>query len=182
MADYINKAECEKRGFVREADGKFYKLNTLERYGRDGWLDFGDKRSSETDRISAGNRLGRDFYLARLEPVSANDVRKVKVDGHGSSVLPETVLAARDRFNKAMQSVPREFWPVVSRVCCEDKKIVLSGDSERQRSHQKYALSQLLCFGLDRLIEHYRSKRSRKREIDSGFARINFLQRMDKYQ
>ena len=157
---YIDKAECERRGFVRESDGRFHRLNTLERYARDGWLDFGDKRYSALDRVSAGNRLGKDFYLARLEPVCANDVRKVKVDGHGSAVLPEKVLEARDRFNKAMLSVPHEFWLVVSRVCCEDKDFAYTIVSERQRSHQKHVYSTLLCFGLDRLIGYYRHELS----------------------
>ena len=157
---YIDKAECERRGFVRESDGRFHRLNTLERYARDGWLDFGDKRYSALDRVSAGNRLGRDFYLARLEPVCANDVRKVKVDGHGSAVLPEKVLEARDRFNKAMLSVPHEFWQVVNRVCCEDKVIVHAIGSKRQQLYFKHTQANLLCFGLDRLIGYYRHELS----------------------
>ena len=55
--DYINKQECERRGFVKGMDGKYYKLNSLERLGRDGYLDFGNPRYSALDRVSAGNRL-----------------------------------------------------------------------------------------------------------------------------
>ena len=161
MGGYIDKAECERRGFVRESDGRFHRLNTLERYARDGWLDFGDKRYSALDRVSAGNRLGRDFYLARLEPVCANDVRKVKVDGHGSAVLPEKVLEARDRFNKAMLSVPHEFWQVVNRVCCEDKEFAITLSlTKHKKLYERYNLAHLLCFGLDRLIGYYRHELS----------------------
>ena len=53
---YIDKTECLRRGFVRGADGLYRKLTVLERYGKNGWLDFGDKRYSAMDRISAGSR------------------------------------------------------------------------------------------------------------------------------
>lgn len=153
---YIDKAECERRGFVRESDGRFHKLNTLERYARDGWLDFGDNRYSALDRVSAGNRLGQDFYLAGIDSVCANDVRKVRVDGCGSYILSDKRLDARDRFNKAMQAVPYEFWPVVNLVCCEDKGIVHTVESKRQRLYFKHTQANFLCLGLDRLIQHYR--------------------------
>lgn len=155
---YITPEELEKRGFVREKDGMFYKLNTLERYGRDGWLDFGDKRYSTMDRISAGNRLGRDFYLSGLEPVSANDVRRVRVDGHGSGALSVKMLEALERFNAACRAVPFEFWGSVNRVCCEDRELDVQGSSERQKIYAKHRAAVLLCLGLDRLIGYYRRR------------------------
>lgn len=154
--DYVNREELKKRGFVREKDGLFHKLNTLEQYARDGWIEFGDKRYSALDRVGAGNRIGRDFYLAGLEAVSANDIRRVRVDGRGAAILPLKMLEARERFNRAMQQVPFEFWPVVSRVCCEDKEFVISGGSERQKAYAKHRAAMLLCLGLDRLVAHYR--------------------------
>ncbi len=158
MEKYVSKQDCFKKGFVRGDDGLFRKLNTLERYGKEGCLDLGDKRYSATDRISAGNRLGRDFYLSRLEPVCANDIRKVKVDGCGSQALSSAILDARNRFNKACNAVPREFWRVVSRVCCEDREFDVAEGSLRQKSYHRNNMKLLLCLGLDRLIEHYRHK------------------------
>lgn len=154
--DYITKAECEKRGFVRGEDGLYRKLSTLEHYAKAGWLNLGDGRYSALDRVSAGSRLGRDFYLGGLEAVRASDIGKIRVDGHTVLPLPVLVIEARGRFNKACRSVPREFWPVIHRVCCEDKEIIARGDSERQRSHNKYIQVTFLCLGLDRLIDHYR--------------------------
>ena len=155
---YINREELEKRGKESKKDGMFHQLNVLERCSRDGWLDFGNRRYSAMDRVSAGNRLGRDFYLSGLETVSANDVRRVRVDGSGTVSLPEKMLLARDRFNKAMCAIPYEFWPVVSRVCCEDKEFEVENGSERQRAYARHRSAILLCLGLDRLIGYYLKK------------------------
>ena len=154
--DYIDKQECEKRGFRRTKDG-IYKLNTLEKYCESGWLDYGSLKNSALDRVSAGNRLGRDFYMSGIDTVSANDVRRVKVDGSGSGILSDKILDARDRFNKACAAIPHEFWGVVSKVCCDDVEVEIPNGSARQKAYAKHNMALLLCLGLDRLIEHYRS-------------------------
>ena len=154
--DYIDKQECERRGFVKGTDGKYYKLNSLERLGRDGYLDFGNPRYSALDRVSAGNRLWRDFYRSRIESSGVNDLTKVRVDGGGGQQMSQSVLEARDRFNKAILVLPQEFIGVVTRVCCDDKDLVLVENSERKRTHEKHRQAMVLCLGLDRLVEYYR--------------------------
>ena len=154
--DYVDKQECERRGFVKGTDGKYYKLNSLERLGRDGYLDFGNPRYSALDRVSAGNRLWRDFYRSRIESSGVNDMTKVRVDGGGGQQMSQSVLEARDRFNKAIRVLPQEFIGVVTRVCCEDKELVLVEKSERKRTQEKHRQAMVLCLGLDRLVEHYR--------------------------
>ena len=154
--DYIDKQECERRGFVKGTDGKYYKLNSLERLGRDGYLDFGNPRYSALDRVSAGNRLWRDFYRSRIESSGVNDLTKVRVDGGGGQQISQSVLEARDRFNKAILVLPQEFIGVVTRVCCDDKDLVLVENSERKRTHEKHRQAMVLCLGLDRLVEYYR--------------------------
>jgi hypothetical protein len=154
--DYIDKQECERRGFVKGTDGKYYKLNSLERLGRDGYLDFGNPRYSALDRVSAGNRLWRDFYRSRVESSGVNDLTKVRVDGGGGQQMSQSVLEARDRFNKAIRMLPQEFIGVVTRVCCDDKELVLAEKSERKRTQEKHRQAMVLCLGLDRLVEHYR--------------------------
>lgn len=156
--DYIDKQECERRGFTIK-NGIIYKNNTLERYAEKGWLEYGSFKYSACDRVSAGNRLHSDFYKSKLETMSANDVSKVRVDGGGSGNLSDGILDARDRFNKACAAIPYEFWGVVSRVCCDDKQLVIKGDSERQKAYARRNAALLLCLGLDRLIEHYRGKK-----------------------
>ena len=154
--DYIDKQECERRGFVKGTDGKYYKLNSLERLGRDGYLDFGNPRYSALDRVSAGNRLWRDFYRSRIESSGVNDLTKVRVDGGGGQQISQSVLEARDRFNKAILVLPQEFIGVVTRVCCDDKELVLVEKSERKRTQEKHRQAMILCLGLDRLVEYYR--------------------------
>lgn len=155
---YTTKAECLANGFIKI--GKFfYRLSILEQYARKGWLDFGDKKYTALDRLSAGARLNRDYYHGKFETVRANDVRKVKVDGHGDCALQEETLDARNRYLAAMKAVPAEFWDVVRSVCVEDKPIAANDNQNRtERLHEAYANKKDLCRGLDRLIEHYRRK------------------------
>lgn len=155
---YTTKAECLANGFVKI--GKhFYRFCTLEQYARKGWLDFGDKRFTALDRLSAGLRLMKDFYHGHFESVCANDMRKVKVDGHGNSTLQEEALDARNRYLEAMKAIPAEFWGVTRQVCIEDKPIAANDNGSRtEKLHEAYSSKKDLCRALDRLIEHYRRK------------------------
>ena len=153
---YIDKQDCERKGLVRTADGKYYKRNTLERYEAKGYLD-GEKYDSQ-QLLSAGLRLAKDFYLSRLAVVSANDVSKVRVDGCGNSNTSDNILFALDRFHDACRAVPYEFWGVISNVCCDDIDIIgeINEDSKRQKQYRTQVLLALLRMGLARLVEHYR--------------------------
>lgn len=153
---YIDKQDCERKGLVRTADGKYYKLNTLERYEAKGYLD-GEKYDSQ-QLLGAGLRLAKDFYLSRLAVVSANDVSKVRVDGCGNANTSDNILFALDRFHDACRAVPYEFWGVISNVCCDDIDIIrdISKDSKRQKQYKAQVLLALLRMGLVRLVEHYR--------------------------
>lgn len=153
---YIDKQDCERRGFVRTADGKPYKQNTLERYEAKGYLD-GEKYDS-IQLMGAGKKLWEDFYLAHICGVKANDLSRVRVDGGGGFTDSETKTFAKDRFNKACRAVPYEFWGVVSSVCCDDVDVLrnVNGSSERQNTQQRVLLMALLRMGLARLVEHYR--------------------------
>ncbi len=153
---YIDKQDCERKGLVRTADGKYYKRNTLERYEAKGYLD-GEKYDSQ-QLLSAGLRLAKDFYLSRLVVVSANDVSKVRVDGCGNSNTSDSILFALDRFHNACRAVPYEFWGVISNVCCDDIDIIrdISKDSKRQKQYKAQVLLALLRMGLVRLVEHYK--------------------------
>ena len=153
---YIDKQDCERRGLVRTADGKYYKNCTLERYEAKGYLD-GEKYDSQ-QLLGAGLRLAKDFYLSRLAVVSANDVSKVRVDGCGNSNTSDSILFALDRFHDACRAVPYEFWGVISKVCCDDIDIIgeVGKGSKRQKQYRTQVLLALLRMGLVRLVEHYR--------------------------
>jgi predicted transcriptional regulator len=153
---YIDKADCERRGLERTADGKYYKRNTLERYEAKGYLDGGKYDSQQL--LAAGMRLSADFYKARIIDLSANDLTRIRVDSSRRGMENEFVVSAQQRFNQACRAVPYEFWGVVSRVCCDDQDLIgeIDNSSKRQRQYQKGAILLLLKMGLARLVEHYR--------------------------
>ena len=136
---------------------RVYKLSTLERYGAAGYLDFGNKKYSALDRISAGKRLFTNFYLGGLNSMAAIDFGRIKVDGSGDRSEPFRCLHHRDMYKKAVAAVPREFWPVVRRVCIEDLPIVAKGSANNIK-RILYAERLDLCRGLDRLIDFYSKK------------------------
>lgn len=147
---------CERRGIIQTDDGRKYKQCTLERYAAKGYLD-GEKYDGH-QLLGAGLRLARDYYLAGLDNVSANDVSKVRVDGGGKGNESDTILFAKQRYNRASNDVPYEFWGVVRTVCCADVDIIgdLKQQSKRQKQYRTQVLLALLRMGLVRLVEHYR--------------------------
>ena len=142
--DYIDKQECERRGFVRGADGRYRKRNTLDIiYEETNWLQpHANDTYNALNRFTAGKRLAKDYIKSGKETCRANDLEKVRVDGCGSFHTPEWMKDAEDRYLKAMRSIPIILRPVVRRVCCEDKPILKDK-------------AVILRIGLDCLIRHY---------------------------
>lgn len=155
MEEYVNKKELEAKGYTRNDDGIFRKLNTLEFLGKKGWLDYGNQRFTAQDRISAGNRLANDFEIANLEGVSANDVSKIRVDGRGAYNVSQTISEAEDRYLKAMNSIDRDLWGRVRKVCIEENFLgENTGNKYKDIKNKTYEYT-MLCIGLDELIKHY---------------------------
>lgn len=162
---YVDKKSLERKGFVRTDDGVYRKLNALERLSAAGWLEMGSKRLSALDRVSVGNRLYRDFYLAKIERVKANDLAKVRVDGRASYATPEEVAEAEDRYRKAIKSVPEGAREIVRRVCLEDREFKLAdGMSRHQIAKEKARQATLLCIGLDEIGKFYAGLRKNSNE------------------
>ena len=154
--DYIDKQECIRRGFTPRANGGYYKQNALEKLESDGYLDFGNKRYSSSQRVKAGFRFAKDYKVSRVAGSGAVDLEKIRVDGSGNSATPDCVSIAEDSLRKAIRVLPREYRKIIYRVCCEDKELVLGEGSERQKKYEKHRQAMILCLGLDRLVEHYR--------------------------
>ena len=154
--DYIDKQECIRRGFTPKANGGFYKQNALEKLESDGYLDFGNKRYSSSQRVKAGFRFAKDYKVSRVDGSGVVNLEKIRVDGSGNSTTPESVSIAEDNLRKAIRVLPREYRKIIYRVCCEDKELVLVEKSERKRTQEKHRQAMILCLGLDRLVEHYR--------------------------
>lgn len=131
------------------------KLSVLECYQKIGYLEYGNKRWTSDDRVSVGNRIHDDYYMA-THGIQAIDYSKEKVDCFGIKQESDKVLEAKERFARAMKSMPLEFRKIVFRVCCEDKRIV--EPEKLTRWNRKLFLAtqaQLLSLGLDRLVKHY---------------------------
>lgn len=127
------------------------KDTALDFYARKGWFDRG--KYSSLERVWAGKMLGADFHLAGMT-FSGISGYKERVDCQGSGEA-YAILDAKDRYNKAIKSIPAEFWPIVKMVCCEDKIIPILSKKKLEANEEKTEARQLLRLGLDRLVEYY---------------------------
>ena len=127
------------------------KDTALDFYARKGWFNRG--KYSSLERVWAGKMLSADFHLAGLT-FSGVAGYKERVDCQGSRES-DGLLDAKDRYNKAIKSVPNEFWPIVKLVCCDDKKVPILSKKRIDADEEKTEAKQLLRLGLDRLVEYY---------------------------
>ena len=130
------------------------RLSVLEIYKTKGWLNNPQSKWSSDDRLNVGLRLAKDFYLAGLMTISGIDYSKERVDC-SISATPEMVLQARDRYNKAIRTIPADFFRTVVDVCCHNLLVKGIGDTERQKDNDRYRKVFDLCRGLDYLVEFY---------------------------
>lgn len=129
------------------------RLSVLENYYFKGWLNMSNTQWSADDRLKAGQRLYGDYY--RSHRISRYiDYEKPRVDS-SAKTEPEYLLDARDRFNKAIQSIPADYWPEVREVCCYNRLIKGRGLTKRQQLYDRYMQMCDLCRGLDYLIRFY---------------------------
>lgn len=142
---YITKKDCEKRGFIRLANGGCYKCNTIEKYVINGYLD--NAKYDAITLLSTAYTFYKDYYDANIEKLSAIDPSKTVVDGTGNYQISE----ATDRYNRAIRILPKKMLNIVKRVCCEDKEILVSNSNK----HLFYIYIKLLTLGLCLLTKHY---------------------------
>jgi hypothetical protein len=127
------------------------KDTALDFYARKGWFNRG--KYSAMERVWAGKMLSADFHLAGLT-FSGVAGYKERVDCQGSRES-DGLLDAKDRYNKAIKSIPAEFLPIVRLVCCEDKKVPILSKKRIDADEEKTEAKQLLRLGLDRLVDYY---------------------------
>lgn len=146
--DSINKGLCKK-------DGVLYKKSLLEIWHSKGWLDIPNSKFSADDRLRCGLRLALDYHIISRANLHSGHIFNNKVD---LSAIGEsnTVLEAKVNYNKAIKAVPAEFWPIVRKICIEEKEPVAPIEmSERQKTYFYYMNRIDLCRGLDRIAEIY---------------------------
>jgi hypothetical protein len=118
-----------------------------------GWL----KRRGIIDaaELEAGERLRRDFTLAQLSPRMAVDLAAPKVDSTRALhdvPLADTVLAAKQRFSRAMSAAGPVLSDLLFDVCCH---LIGLEAAESERAWPRRTAKVVLQIGLDRLAAHY---------------------------
>jgi hypothetical protein len=108
--------------------------------------------------VAAAERLRRDFEVGQLQPrvtanwsASVSDGRRTG-DHSGVTDLTDMALAARQRFDRAMQVVGPELCGVLADVCCFLKGLETV---ERERQWPARSAKLVLRLALERLASHY---------------------------
>ena len=155
--EYISKENAIKKGYRKRRDGGLYKLSVLEKYYENGVLELKGSKFSAEDRKIAGERLLKDFYLGNYNNLKS--ISLIKTNSNYS--CREDALIYKERYIKAIQSIPTEFWPVVRSVCIEDKELKADKNIIKHSLLSKqvvYHLKSLLVLGLERLVKFYFQK------------------------
>jgi hypothetical protein len=135
----------------------------LQRFKREGWLSVSQFRSvfkwmSEDDRFRAGNRLFKDFYYSGISAASIPDLAKPQVDGGHNKGMTERQALCLNSFRKALRAIPAEFFPIVQAIVLDDRNILFTQtNNSRKKAHFNHLVKQQLCWGLDRLANHYKN-------------------------
>ena len=154
---YISKQDVIDKGIIKK-NGRIQKLSILEIWHSKGYLDYEKSQYSSDERLQYGLRLALDFQIINRANLHSGYILNTKIDGINSK-KSISVLNAMNRYNKAIRSVPAEFWSIVRKICIDDCDIIFPKNlSERQRSYYSYLNRIDLCRGLDRVIESYTKK------------------------
>jgi hypothetical protein len=108
--------------------------------------------------VAAAERLRRDFEVGQLQPrITANWSASVASgrrsgDNAGLTDLTEAALAARIRFERAMDAIGPEFSGLVADLCCFLKGLEVV---ERERQWPARSAKLVLRLALEALARHY---------------------------
>ena len=107
-------------------------------------------------QFDAGERLRRDFTIARIAPrlgidLGAPIIRKARGQ-QGAPLLSDTVLAAKQRFSAAMRAVGPGLNALLFDVCCHLRGLE---EAERAKGWPLRSAKVVLGIALDRLADHY---------------------------
>ena len=131
-------------------DGESPLAWLARRRGRDG------RSYIEPHQLQAGERLRADFTRANLMPrTTSNWASPISSDKSGSNRardFTETMVAARQRVHRALDTVGPEFAGLLLDVCCFLKGLE---DVERERAWPPRSAKVVLQLALDRLARHY---------------------------
>jgi len=146
-----------------------------------GWLyrrrDKTGARLISESQLQAGERLRTDFEISQLRPRLTVDWGRAAsgASSHGSRMsgaleLSEKALAARERFNRALQTVGPELADILVDVCCHLKGLE---QLEKAAGWPQRSAKIVLQMGLNALARHYRIEAQGNRDgVSAGHARL----------
>lgn len=161
---------------IVEIDGKRCKVAINLEESPLSWLrkrkGSGGKPLLDDAQFAAGERLRTDFTRAQLTPrVTADWSAMARTQtGHnggagGGVELLDSVVAARQRFNKAIEKVGPELSPALIDICCFLKGLEIA---ERENNWPKRSAKLVLQIALSSLARHYglsASPKSQHRQV-----------------
>jgi hypothetical protein len=105
-------------------------------------------------QFEAGEKLRRDFTLAQLMPRLGVDLtapvgRRGKV---AERALNDTVIAAKQRFARAMRAAGPGLSDLLFDICCHLRGLE---EAERAKGWPHRSARVVLALALERLVEHY---------------------------
>ncbi|MBQ9034803.1 MAG: hypothetical protein IJ099_02425 [Alphaproteobacteria bacterium] len=136
------------------------KKTVLQRYYEEGYLDMPDSQFTAEDRRTVGDLLARDYYLGNYDSMQTARWRAVAIASTGEYTR-EQALYYKERYLRAIKTIPAEFWPAVRRVCIDDLPVISDKYRPIQSTmykHEIYHQKMLLNLGLERLIYFYFKK------------------------
>ncbi|MGH6872482.1 MAG: DUF6456 domain-containing protein [Rhizomicrobium sp.] len=144
----------EAQRVVQLEDGSEETVTVNEGESPLGWL--WKRGSIDAVQCESGERLRRDFTLARMSPRMAANLDTPLVDGlrgkRAEAELTEIVVAARQRFNRAMSAAGPVISGLLFDVCCH---LIGLEQAESTRGWPRRAAKVVLVIGLERLAAHY---------------------------
>jgi hypothetical protein len=142
------------RKLVLDADGIERLVDVNEAESPIAWLRA--RGMIDAMQCAAGERLRRDFTIAQLAPRMGIDLAAPIVAGKRGSgheaTLTETVIAAKQRFSRAMKTVGPVLNDLLFDVCCH---LIGLEDAERSLGWPQRTGKVVLVIALDRLAAHY---------------------------
>lgn len=119
-----------------------------------GWLR--KRHRIDAAQFEAGERLRRDYTIAQLTPRLGVDFSAPIVLGRRGmkteTSLHETVLAAKQRFRRAMAAAGPGLADMLFDVCCH---LIGLEEVEYAKEWPRRSAKVVLDIALDRLVEHY---------------------------
>ena len=156
----ISATILKNREYIKDDTGIIRKRTVLQKYYEEGCLELSGSPFTAEQRKMAGEILARDYYLGNYDKLQSIKLSALHIKTTGNIGM-ERALYYKERYLKAVKSIPYEFWPTVYKVCIEDVKI----DVEKEKNYfslgvknKKYCLKVFLCLGLERLLKFYLQK------------------------